>query len=117
MDPDQQKQVSRRVDTVSYALLAEINNFHAEQSAEMSKIFKLFLSKQIEFHQQVSKNINCLRDTLHFHCFLHAHRLYYYRFYISYKPRCSVSIESYLCVSTHIEVCLASYFDAVPTEF
>lgn len=54
MDPEQQKQVSRRVDTVSYALLAEINNFHAEQSAELSRVFKMFLSKQIEFHQRVS---------------------------------------------------------------
>jgi hypothetical protein len=53
MDPEQQKQVSRRVDTVSYSLLAEINHFHAEQSAEMNRVFKLFLSKQIEFHQQV----------------------------------------------------------------
>lgn len=53
IDTSQQQQISRRVDTVSFALLAEMNHFHAEQSAELNRIFKEFLTKQIEFHQNV----------------------------------------------------------------
>lgn len=54
IDTEQQKQISRRVDVVSFALLAEINHFHAEQSAELNRVFREFLAKQIEFHQNVS---------------------------------------------------------------
>lgn len=54
MDSLQMQEVCRRTDVVSYSLLAEINHFHAEQAAELNKVFKTFLTKQIEFHQNVS---------------------------------------------------------------
>lgn len=54
MDAQQMQEVSRRTDVVSYSLLAEINHFHAEQASELNKVFKSFLCKQIEFHQNVS---------------------------------------------------------------
>lgn len=53
MDAQQCKEAYRRTDNVSYALLAEINHFHAEQLSEISKTFKEFLTQQISFHQKV----------------------------------------------------------------
>lgn len=54
MDSLQMQEVCRRTDVVSYSLLAEINHFHSEQASELNKVFKVFLTKQIEFHQNVS---------------------------------------------------------------
>ncbi|XKL65289.1 hypothetical protein PGB90_008709 [Kerria lacca] len=62
MDAAQLQEASKRTDVVSYSLLAEINNFHNEQISELNKIFKSFLTKQIEFHQNIVHQLqNALR--------------------------------------------------------
>jgi len=57
VDGNQLQIATRRADVVSYTLLAEINHFHAEQIAEINRVFKTFLTKQIEFHQNVTANL------------------------------------------------------------
>ncbi|XP_065215690.1 sorting nexin-9-like [Planococcus citri] len=53
MDSPQLQEASKRTDNVSYALLAEMNHFHAEQLSEISKTFKSFLTQQIAFHKKI----------------------------------------------------------------
>ncbi|CAH0746958.1 unnamed protein product, partial [Bemisia tabaci] len=62
MDHDQLAEVSRRTDTVSYALLAEINYFHADQTAQLNESIKSFLTEQITFYQKV---VVKLQEALH----------------------------------------------------
>lgn len=54
MEQSQYQQVVQRTDIVSYALLAEINHFHAERSTEVKKAMKSFLCEQVAFYQKVS---------------------------------------------------------------
>lgn len=65
MDAAQLQEASKRTDVVSYSLLAEINNFHNEQISELNKIFKSFLTKQIEFHQNVRLICNLMRTNIY----------------------------------------------------
>lgn len=46
-------EVSKRTDTLSYALLAEINNFHVQRVKDMKVAHQHFLQEQIKFYQQV----------------------------------------------------------------
>lgn len=61
-DPEQQRrllrEVQRRTDLVSYALLAEINHFHRDQVlGQMAGHARQLLRTQIEFYRKVSKTI------------------------------------------------------------
>lgn len=56
MDSAQYQQVVQRTDIISYALLAEINHFHAERSTQFRSAMKNFLSEQTAFYQKVSHN-------------------------------------------------------------
>lgn len=58
-DPETQRrllrEVQRRTDLVSYALLAEINQFHRDHVlCQMSGHVRQLLRNQIEFHRKVS---------------------------------------------------------------
>ena len=43
-----------RTDTLSYALLAEINTFHQQRVKDMKTAHQHFLQEQITFYQKVS---------------------------------------------------------------
>lgn len=73
MDAQQMQEASRRTDNVSYALLAEINHFHAEQLSELSKTFKEFLTQQISFHKKVPHclTVTCELAASYLSCSIH----------------------------------------------
>ena len=48
------QEVANRTDTLSYALLAEINTFHHERVSDMKTAHQHFLKEQIVFYQKVS---------------------------------------------------------------
>jgi len=48
-------EVGRRADTLSYALLAEINTFHMEKQRDLKLAHQQFLQEQIKFYQKVVK--------------------------------------------------------------
>ncbi len=45
--------MATRTDTLSYALLAEINTFHGQKYVDMKAAHQHFLQEQIKFHQRV----------------------------------------------------------------
>ncbi len=47
-------EIGNRTDTLSYALLAEINTFHCQKYVDMKAAHQNFLQEQIKFHQRVS---------------------------------------------------------------
>lgn len=47
------KDVKKRADVVSYALLAEINHFHNERAVDFKGAMQSFLSEQIKFYQSI----------------------------------------------------------------
>ena len=47
-------EVGKRADTLSYALLAEINTFHTEKQQDLKIAHQKFLQEQIQFYQKVS---------------------------------------------------------------
>ncbi len=48
-------EIGNRTDTLSYALLAEINTFHGQKQADMKAAHQHFLQEQIKFYQKVRK--------------------------------------------------------------
>uniref|UniRef100_A0A8D8WFW6 Sorting nexin-33 n=2 Tax=Cacopsylla melanoneura TaxID=428564 RepID=A0A8D8WFW6_9HEMI len=52
MDANHLQEVLKRTDTVSYALLGEINHFHTEQVSQLNAAMKSFLTEQIGFYQK-----------------------------------------------------------------
>ena len=52
-------QVTSRGDTISYAVLAEMDTFEADRLPDYRDIFKSFLQEQIGFHQKVLRNLFC----------------------------------------------------------
>ena len=48
-------QISKRSDTVSYALLAEVNTFHEQRVKDVKSSHQHFLQEQIKFYQKVRK--------------------------------------------------------------
>ena len=48
------QEISSRTDTLSYALLAEINTFHQQRVKDMKTAHQHFLQEQITFYQKVS---------------------------------------------------------------
>ena len=48
------QEISTRTDTLSYALLAEINTFHQQRVKDMKTAHQHFLQEQITFYQKVS---------------------------------------------------------------
>lgn len=64
-DPEQQRrllrEIQRRTDLVSYALLAEINHFHRDHVlGQLSGHVRQLLRNQIEFHRKVSDALSIL---------------------------------------------------------
>lgn len=62
-DPEQQRrllrEIQRRTDLVSYALLAEINHFHRDHVlGQLSGHVRQLLRNQIEFHRKVSNALS-----------------------------------------------------------
>ena len=49
-------QVTSRGDTISYAVLAEMDTFETDRLPDFRDIFKSFLQEQIGFHQKVRQN-------------------------------------------------------------
>lgn len=52
MEATRLQEVLKRTDTVSYALLGEINHFHTEQVSQINAAMKSFLTEQIVFYQK-----------------------------------------------------------------
>lgn len=52
------KEVKRRTDVVSYALLAEINHFHNERAIDFKGAMQSFLTEQIRFYQSIVDKLN-----------------------------------------------------------
>ncbi|KAI5726531.1 hypothetical protein M8J76_004352 [Diaphorina citri] len=52
MEANRLQEVLKRTDTVSYALLGEINHFHQEQVSQINAAMKSFLTEQINFYQK-----------------------------------------------------------------
>ena len=48
------QEIANRTDTLSYALLAEINTFHNQRVKDMKTAHQHFLQEQITFYQKVS---------------------------------------------------------------
>jgi len=48
-------EVLRRTDVISYALLAEINNFHSERATDFKLAMQNYLREQTVFYQKVCK--------------------------------------------------------------
>ena len=46
-------EIGTRTDTLSYALLAEINTFHGQKHVDMKAAHQHFLQEQIKFYQKV----------------------------------------------------------------
>uniref|UniRef100_A0A1B6HWD0 Sorting nexin n=2 Tax=Homalodisca liturata TaxID=320908 RepID=A0A1B6HWD0_9HEMI len=57
METSQLQQVVQRTDVVSYALLAEINHFHAERTTQIRKAMKSFLCEQVAFYQKIAAKL------------------------------------------------------------
>ncbi len=51
-------EIGNRTDTLSYALMAEINNFHATKAIDMKIAHQKFLQEQIAFYQKVQYSYN-----------------------------------------------------------
>ena len=47
-------EIGQRTDTLSYALLAEINTFHSQRLKDMKLVHQQFLQEQIKFYQKAS---------------------------------------------------------------
>ena len=47
-------EMGQRTDTLSYALLAEINTFHSQRLKDMKLVHQQFLQEQIKFYQKAS---------------------------------------------------------------
>ncbi len=53
IDQVEAREIGRRTDTLSYALLAEMNTFHVQKHADMKTAHQNFLQEQIKFYQKV----------------------------------------------------------------
>jgi len=59
---DEVSGVMRRSDTVSYALLAEVNTFHEQRVKDMKSAHQAFLREQISFYQKITEKLQeCVR--------------------------------------------------------
>jgi hypothetical protein len=67
MESSQLPEVSRRTDVISYALLAEINQFHSERAIDFKLAMQNYLKEQIVFYQKVC--ILCSLLPRHFRLF------------------------------------------------
>ena len=47
-------EMGNRTDTLSYALMAEVNHFHEQKNVDMKEAHQKFLREQIQFYQKVS---------------------------------------------------------------
>ena len=47
-------EIANRTDTLSYAMLAEINTFHGQRVKDMKTAHQHFLQEQISFYHKVS---------------------------------------------------------------
>ncbi|CAG2064696.1 unnamed protein product, partial [Timema podura] len=61
MEQSQLVEVNRRTDTVSYALLAEINHFHSERNLDFKVAMQNYLDGQILFYEKI---VTKLREAL-----------------------------------------------------
>ena len=50
-------QISKRSDTVSYALLAEVNTFHEQRVKDIKSSHQHFLQEQIKFYQRIGLRV------------------------------------------------------------
>lgn len=50
-------EIGQRTDTLSYALLAEINTFHSQRLKDMKLVHQQFLQEQIKFYQKVTEKL------------------------------------------------------------
>merc|ERR1719323_1466038 len=50
-------EMGQRTDTLSYALLAEINTFHSQRLKDMKLVHQQFLQEQIKFYQKVTEKL------------------------------------------------------------
>jgi len=55
--PAEMAEVKRRTDTVSYALLAEINTFHEQRVKDLKAAHQQFLQEQIKFYQKITEKL------------------------------------------------------------
>ena len=61
------QEIANRTDTLSYALLAEINTFHNQRVKDMKTAHQHFLQEQITFYQKVSKVVSDLKVCLDYY--------------------------------------------------
>lgn len=63
MVPTQLNEVRKRTDTLTYAILSELNHFKGERDADMKQAMKSYLQEQINFYKKI---VGKLEDTLQF---------------------------------------------------
>ena len=54
-------EIGNRTDTLSYALMAEINHFHDQKNVDMKEAHQKFLREQIQFYQKVRLRMVIIR--------------------------------------------------------
>ena len=57
VNPGESTEISNRTNTLSFALMAEINTFHHQRVKDMKTAHQHFLQEQIAFYHKVSKKI------------------------------------------------------------
>ena len=53
LQPEEEQKVLRRYNTISAAVMAEINHFHRERNTDFNVIIRNFLQTQLQFHKNV----------------------------------------------------------------
>ena len=89
------QEIANRTDTLSYALLAEINTFHNQRVKDMKTAHQHFLQEQITFYQKVSKGVSDLKVCLDY-CEIQQEVVEKLNFCFPAKTEPFYSLRSYL---------------------
>ena len=65
LSDDEVRQVGRRSDVVSYALLAEMSHFQKERVADFTEAMRGFLRSQVSFYRQVGNDWWKVQNEVH----------------------------------------------------
>ena len=77
VNPGESTEISNRTNTLSFALMAEINTFHHQRVKDMKTAHQHFLQEQIAFYHKVSKtfatkqNKTYMKSLFNFHTYIH----------------------------------------------
>ena len=64
VNPGESTEISNRTNTLSFALMAEINTFHHQRVKDMKTAHQHFLQEQIAFYHKVSKKFHKRRTKI-----------------------------------------------------